>query len=89
MGAENSGLPEARLWRWAPQVHTRVYTAHMCTQQVYTHCLQALEMPQLRCVRGWVAGKVGLRLGISQTDTSWEVKGTDSVTGVYLAKSNS
>lgn len=53
MGAENSGLHEARLWRWGPQVHTLVYTAHMCTQHVYTHCLQALDLPQLRRVRGW------------------------------------
>lgn len=86
-GCRELGSPRSKIVGMGSSgTHLCVHSA--CAAGVHTHCLQALEM-LVKCVRGWVAGKVGLRLGISQTDTSWEVKGTDSVTGVYLAKSNS
>lgn len=92
-GCRELGSPQSKIVEMGSSgTHTCVHTAH-----VYTACAHTLpsgsgDASAEVCAglgRGWVAGKVGLRLGISQTDTSWEVKGTDSVTGVYLAKSNS
>lgn len=90
MGAEELGLPKQDCGDGLLRYHS------MCTQRTHVYTAGVHTLPSGSgdasaevCVRGWVAGKVGLRLGISQTDTSWEVKRTDSVTGVYLAKSNS
>lgn len=70
-----AGLPKQDCGDGLLQVHTRVYTAHM----LHSRCTHTLPSgsgdASAEVCEGWVAGKVGLRLGISQTDTSWEVKG--------------